>query len=223
MSYMSKRLWLLLCLLTAIGLVLLAGCGKQTADQGAGGQSSPAGQQTRLAIGGSSMGGTAYMWTSGISKIINQYVEGVYSEVQETGGSSESLTLMASGQLQMTTANNDAAYKAYRGEGTAKIDVRTLLARYPGLLHVVVPKDSPVNSLYELKGKRVSVGEVGSSVNVGNKNILEALGLRFEDFRPEFLSVEESIEALRDGDIDAWLSGASFGVPIPSLTDLATS
>ena len=93
---------------------------------------------------------------------------------------------------------------------------------YPNRMHVVTVEGRGVNSIADLKGKRVSTGSPGSATEVMAFRVLEAAGLdKDRDVKRERLSVAESVNAVKDGKIDAffWVGG----LPTASVTDLANT
>jgi uncharacterized protein len=102
------------------------------------------------------------------------------------------------------------------------VPVRTLLVLYPNRKHVVTVEGRGINTIADLKGKRVSTGSPGSATEVMAFRIIEAAGLdRDKDLRRERLGVAESTNAIKDGKIDAyfWVGG----LPTAGVTDLAAS
>ena len=74
----------------------------------------------------------------------------------------------------------------------------------------------------DLKGKRVSTGSPGSATEVMAFRLIEAAGLdKDSDMKRERLGVAESVNALKDGKIDAffWVGG----LPTAAVTDLANT
>jgi TRAP transporter TAXI family solute receptor len=74
----------------------------------------------------------------------------------------------------------------------------------------------------DLKGKRVSTGSPGSATEVMGFRVIEAAGLdKDKDMRRERLGVAESVNAVKDGKIDAffWVGG----LPTAAVTDLANT
>ncbi|TQM71923.1 sulfonate transport system substrate-binding protein [Actinomadura hallensis] len=68
---------------------------------------------------------------------------------------------------------------------------------------VVVPKDSPLRSPAELKGRRVAVAK-GSSAHYHLLSVLKKNGLGFDDIRPQYLQPADALSALTGGRVDAW-------------------
>ncbi len=69
---------------------------------------------------------------------------------------------------------------------------------------VLVPKDSPIKTVAELKGKKVAFVK-GSSANYLIVEALESAGLKFSDIQPALLSPADARAAFTKGSIDAWV------------------
>lgn len=208
-----NRFRVLLAVTLAILLVLVvAGCGGQ------GG-----GKVQRLSIATGSTGGTYYPYGGAMAGIINKHVQGVEATAEVTGASVENARLLDSNEAQIALMMNDVVYHAIKGEQAFNkpIELRTLFAMYPHFFHVVTLKDSKVNSMADLKGKKVSVGAPGSGTETMANQVLNALGLSYDQFQVFRLSFTENTEALRDKVIDVGIW--SVGPPTSSIMDLATT
>jgi TRAP transporter TAXI family solute receptor len=89
-------------------------------------------------------------------------------------------------------------------------------------MHVVSIEGRGVTKMADLKGKRVSTGSPGSATEVMAFRVIEAAGLdKDSDMKRERLGVAESVNAIKDGKIDAffWVGG----LPTASVTDLANT
>ena len=69
---------------------------------------------------------------------------------------------------------------------------------------VLVPKDSPIRTIAELKGKKVAFGKGSSAQNVTIKALATG-GLGFKDIVPTYLSPADATAAFNGGNIDAWV------------------
>jgi TRAP transporter TAXI family solute receptor len=142
-----------------------------------------------------------------------------------TGGSVDNLKLIGTGKPYLGFSMTDAALDAARGEDKfkgQKVPLRTLAILYPNRMHVVSVEGTGVNSMKDLKGKRVSTGSPGSATEVMAFRVIEAAGLdKDKDMRRERLGVAESVNALKDKKIDAffWVGG----LPTAAVTDLAAT
>ncbi|MDO5648124.1 TAXI family TRAP transporter solute-binding subunit [Paracoccus sp. (in: a-proteobacteria)] len=180
-------------------------------------------QELSIATGGT--GGVYFPLGGGISELINRHVEGRTATAEVTGASVENVALIARDNSDIAFALADTVYQAYNGqgqfEGRALSNLRALGAVYPNVVQIVTTANSGIDSLDDLKGRRVSVGAPGSGTEISAKQILEANGITYADFSPERLNFNETADALRDGDIVAgfW----SVGPPTSSIMNLAAT
>lgn len=69
---------------------------------------------------------------------------------------------------------------------------------------IVVPKDSPIRSVAELKGRKVALNK-GSNVHYLLVRLLEKSGLKYTDVQPVFLPPADARAAFERGAVDAWV------------------
>jgi TRAP transporter TAXI family solute receptor len=103
-----------------------------------------------------------------------------------------------------------------------KVPLRTLLVVYPNRMHVVTIEGTGIETLADLKGKRVSTGSPGSATEIMASRAIEAIGLdKDKDMHRERLGVAESVNAITDKRIDAffWVGG----IPTAAIANLATT
>ncbi|MDH4616542.1 TAXI family TRAP transporter solute-binding subunit [Brevibacillus sp. AY1] len=224
---MKKRSLLLsLTLLLTVSLVTACGGGGNagggnTGGGSAGGSNDPS--QLVIATGGT--GGTYYPLGGGMADHITKNA-GVTATAQSTGASAENVRLLRDKQADIAFIQNDIAEYAVNGtamfEQDGKIDAfQALGALYDETIQIVVSADSNINSVADLKGKRVSVGAPGSGTEMNAQQILEAYGLKFEDTQLQRLSFADSANAIQDGQLDAAFQTA--GTPTAAITELAAT
>ncbi len=153
-------------------------------------------------------------------------VEGLIASAVSSRGSVDNVNAINSGLRNSGFAQSDVAYWAYTGTGTMEgkapaKDLRTIAALFEEHIHLVALADSGINSVADLKGKRVSLDEPGSGTYVDAKLILEAAGLSTSDVTAEALKGGAASEALRNGKIDAFFVVA--GYPTGSLVELSSA
>lgn len=68
---------------------------------------------------------------------------------------------------------------------------------------ILVPKNSPIQSVKDLKGKRIALNK-GSNVHYLLVKALEHAGLKYEEIKPEFLPPSDARAAFESGKVDAW-------------------
>ncbi len=182
-------------------------------------------QQQNIAIATGGTGGVYYPMGGGMANVLSKHLPGVEATARVTGGSVDNLKLIGSQQSEVALTMVDAALTALKGEDKFKgspVDVRTLMVLYPNRMHVVSVEGRGINTMADLKGKRVSTGSPGSATEVMAFRVIEAAGLdRDKDMKRERLGVAESTNALKDGKIDAyfWVGG----LPTAAVTDLGAT
>jgi TRAP transporter TAXI family solute receptor len=180
-------------------------------------------QNISVATGGT--GGVYYPMGGGIAAVLSKSVPGMQATAEVTGGSVDNLKLIGSGKPYIGFTMTDAGLDAYRGEDKFKgnkVALKTLMILYPNRMHVVSVEGRGINKMSDLKGKRVSTGSPGSATEVMAFRLIEAAGLNKDsDVKRERLGVAESVNAIKDGKIDAffWVGG----LPTAGVTDLANS
>src|SRR6185369_15212273 len=175
--------------------------------------------QTRIVMAGSSSGGTAHLYFASLAPLLNKYIPGMEASAR-TGGAVENVALLERGSVQVAVAGPGDAQTVLGADGLAKTRIRTLFAMFHIPFHIVVPKDSPIQSFADLKGKRVSVGiRAGGEANLFLR-LVELFGMKENDFRLEFLGKGEGVNAYKDGAVDAMTFLCPL--PCPIVTELAT-
>jgi len=170
-------------------------------------------------------GGSNYIQAGGIVKVAEKYMENTVATVQPTGGDLEMIRLLDQRKGDFAFVMLNSAFQAYNGgEPFDKVydDVRTFLVGQSAMMHLVVPANSSIQSVPDLKGKRVSIGTPGSScANYMTPRILEAFGMTLDDIRPQQISMNDTVAALKDGTLDA---GFFYLIPpAPAITDLSST
>tara|TARA_Y100000031_G_scaffold131320_1_gene151575 strand:+ start:808 stop:1785 length:978 start_codon:yes stop_codon:yes gene_type:complete len=141
-------------------------------------------------------------------------------------GSVDNVNAIISGLRNSGFAQSDVAYWAYTGTGTMEgkapaKDLRTIAALFEEHIHLVALKKSNINSVKDLKGKRVSLDEPGSGTYVDAKLILDSNGLSTNDIKAEALKGKAATDALRNGKVDAIFVVA--GYPTGAIVELASA
>jgi len=176
-----------------------------------------------LSIGSCPVGCTAYTWSAGIAEVINNNVEGVRVTAEETKGYVANIKLMQKDQIEISMATSLSSYQAYAAtgpyEGSEKGAILSWMAIAPVAMHVITLKDGPVQSLADLKGKRVGMGQPGGVSMLDADAMMKTLGLTPDtDFEPFRIRLGGMADGLADGNLDAALWNGSF--PLPPVVKL---
>ncbi|HVL77200.1 MAG TPA: TAXI family TRAP transporter solute-binding subunit [Noviherbaspirillum sp.] len=182
-------------------------------------------QFINVLTGGTS--GVYYPLGVALTQIYGKALPGAKSTVQATKASAENLNLLQAGRGEIAFTLGDALSDAWNGNEEAGFKaplkrLRGVAGIYPNYIQIVASADSGVRTLADLKGKRISVGAPRSGTELNARAILKAAGMSYSDFaKVEYLPFGESVELMKNRQLDATLQSAGLGVA--SLRDLATS
>ncbi len=208
--------------LTALALgavIALAACGgeRQTGDDDhyKGG---------RLSIATGNTTGVYYQIGGGYADLLSRDLPGYQVTAEATGASIENIQRIVRGDSDIAFTLADAAADAATGRSPfdAPQPIRALARIYSNYTHVIVRADANIDSVADMKGKRVSTGSPNSGTEAIALRLLKAAGLNPDtDIDKQALSLPETVQGMKDGTIDAlfW----SGGLPTAGITDLVTS
>jgi TRAP transporter TAXI family solute receptor len=151
-------------------------------------------------------------------------VQGLIAVAQASAGSIDNIRRISSGEFDSGLAQADVAFAAYTAAGPFAgeppvTSLRAIAHLYSEFVHIVVPADSPVKSVADLKGKRVSVGVEGSGTLFDIRLILDAYGIKPADVAEIYEQPEPSADRLVDGGLDAMVM--TGGPPLGVIADMA--
>jgi len=224
-----RRTTILIGVLLAMGV---AGCGgRQTPGPAA---EAPTGgpvdctvkADTRISIATGNTTGVYYSVGNAlaeqVTKATGSKVKATAAETQASVGNIQSLD---KGDYQVAFSLFDTATDAVQGTGSfdgKPVKVQALGRIYDNSTHVVVRTDAGINTLADLRGKRVSTGSPKSGTEVIAQRLLKAAGLDPEqDIQPQRLELGKTTEAMKAGTIDGFVW--SGGLPTTGVTDLFTT
>lgn len=182
-------------------------------------------QFINILTGGTS--GIYYPIGVALSEIYAETISDARPSVQSTKASVENLNLLQGGKGEIALALGDSVLAAWKGDEEAGFKapldkLRGIAGVYPNFVQVVASQDSGITTLADLKGKRLSVGAAKSGTELNARAILGAAGIAYDDLgKVEYLPFAESVELMKNRQLDATLQSAGLGVA--SIRDLATS
>ena len=182
-------------------------------------------QFINILTGGQS--GVYYPMGVALSQIYAKSIPNVRATAQVTKASAENLNLLQAGRGELALALADSVSDAWKGEAEAgfpkKLDkLRGLSGTYSNYIQIVANADAGIKTLADLKGKRISVGAAKSGTELNARAIFKAAGLSYADMaKVEYLPFGESVELIKNRQLDATLQSAGLGVA--SIRDLSTS
>jgi TRAP transporter TAXI family solute receptor len=206
-------------LLTLAMLATLAiGCGSsESGDQTPQAQT----QYINIATGGTA--GTYFPLGGAMAEILNSNIPGVNATAEATNASVANVNLLNGGSVQLAFIQNDISY--YASEGVEMFadnqvsGLQALATLYPETVQIITLDKSGINTVADMKGKRIAVGAAGSGVEANARQILAANGITYDDINVQYLSFAEAANGLKDGNIDAGFITAGF--PTAAIQDIA--
>jgi TRAP transporter TAXI family solute receptor len=187
----------------------------------------PASAQTFINVLTGGTSGVYYPLGVALSEIYGAGIEGARAQVQATKASVENLNLLQQGKGEIAFSLGDSVQMGWEGNTEAgfpgKLDrLRGVAAIYPNYIQIVASAESGIKSLADLKGRSLSVGAPASGTELNARAIFKAAGLSYQDLgKIEYLPFAESVELIKNRQLDATLQSAGLGVA--SIRDLATS
>jgi TRAP transporter TAXI family solute receptor len=172
-------------------------------------------------------GGVYYPLGVALSKIYAQHIKAAKPSVQSTKASVENLNLLNQGKGEIAFTLGDSLADAWKGNAEvgfkAKLTkLRTLAAIYPNYVQIAALKSAGIKTLADLKGKRMSVGAPKSGTELNARAIFAAAGMSYKDLgKIEYLPFNESVELMKNRQLDATLISAGLGVS--AIRDLCVS
>jgi uncharacterized protein len=168
---------------------------------------------TFITIGTGGITGVYYPTGGAIAKIVNKKRKeyGIRCTVESTGGSVFNVNAIMSGDLEFGVVQSDRQYQAIHGSpnsewaGKPQKDLRAVFSIHPESITLVAAVDANINTILDLKGKKVNIGNPGSGQRQNSIDALTAVGLDYEkDLQAEGIKAAESAGLLQDGRIDAF-------------------
>jgi len=179
---------------------------------------------TQLSIATAGTTGVFYAYGGALASVVGKHVPEISMTAESTGGTVENMKMLSKGQADLATASADVVHEAYTEFASSKhfkekVDMYALFNMYQQPHHIVTLQGSGVNDIADIRGERVVVGAPGSGTEVKTRMLLDSLDITYRDFRPEFLTFAEGVEALQDGTVEATFLGVNY--PAPAIMSLA--
>ncbi|OXM60399.1 TAXI family TRAP transporter solute-binding subunit [Amycolatopsis vastitatis] len=210
----------------AVLALAVTGCGgKQQTDQAApgGAQSCEAGEG-RITIATGNSGGVYYVLGGGLAQLISNNTK-LRATAAETGASVQNIQQLVAGNYDVAFSLADTAADAVNGKGSfagKPQKIQALSRIYPNSTQVLVRTDSGIDSVADMKGKRISTGSPKSGTEVIANRLLQAAGLKPEsDVQAQRLDLAKTADGMKAGTLDGLVW--SGGLPTAQITDITTA
>ncbi|MBP2079936.1 TAXI family TRAP transporter solute-binding subunit [Oceanobacillus polygoni] len=215
-----RNKWIVLLCVGLLSIVLVA-CGDEGTTENQGDEDA-AGLETNIltiATGGAS--GPYNIIATTLADIYTTTFD-VNSRTQTTGASAENLNLMADGKVEMAFVMSDAVSQALNGEASFPEPlegISQIANLYPNVVQIVARTDAGIETIEDLVGKRIAVGDQGSGVELNARALLNGHGITYDDLQVDYLGYAEASDGLTAGRIDA--AFLTSGLPNASVLELS--
>ncbi|RRR78399.1 MAG: TAXI family TRAP transporter solute-binding subunit [Candidatus Viridilinea halotolerans] len=177
----------------------------------------------RLAFGGGPVGGVFQVYADALSLIINEGVPSIDLTAEGTGGSAENLRSVNSGERDFGIVYAGDVALGAQGvlpeDPTQYTNVMPVAPLYGGVIHLVVSQSSGIETVADLPGKRIALGNAGSGAALSAERFFTHMGL-MEQVQVEYLGYSQAAAAMGDGQLDGFWILAGF--PNSSVTEAST-
>lgn len=208
-------------LAACVVLALCAGC--QVASTDPSSTQPNANDMTYISIGTGGVTGTYYPMGGAIAELISQNVVGYNCTAESTGGTGENIQLISNGQVELALCDASTVYQAQTGTGAFEDDQKKDLVAITALYNEavqIVTLDPSIQTIADLRGKRVAVGAAGSGTEIMARSLLNLADLNYEEIQVDYLGFSDAASGLKDRTIDAAIIWA--GIPTSGILELGT-
>ncbi len=229
---MKKKLALALALM--LGLTMI-GCGGTAAAPAAApaapaaSEAAPAaapaasGEKVNLVLATGGTSGTYYAVGGVLQTVLGPKLELSNITVESTGASVANVNMITDGEAQIAILQSDVINYAHEGTNAFEGEVEDNALWVAGIYNetVQILAKPGINTVSDLKGKTVCVGDVGSGTEINAWQVLSAAGLTKDDVNAVNGSFQDGVDQLKDGKIDAAFTVA--GAPTTAIVEYATT
>ncbi|MCQ2091522.1 MAG: TAXI family TRAP transporter solute-binding subunit [Fibrobacter sp.] len=177
-------------------------------------------EKTNIRFGSGNKGGLYDQFAATFTAKFNSEHQDLQIFAKNTAGSAANIRLIEEGFIDLGIVQADIL-QDYLMHSRLVSAISAVAGLYTESIQIVVSADSDIQSVADLTGKKVSVGEGESGVLRNAEIILEAYGIALEKIDAKHLSFKNAASALKAGEIDAFFCTA--GIPTPSISELAAS
>lgn len=178
-----------------------------------------------MSFGSAPPGGAFFVVGGALTEVLNEIggARGWQVTNEATSGSQENIRRLVGGELDFALSNSAITYHAVRGsEGWDRpYPVRSVMTLAANVALFIAPRSAGVNTIQDLRGKRVVIGPAGAGFEFFVQPLLRAHGLSYDDFTPLNATQAAAVDMLADGSASAAFIGGA--VPTASITQAAAS
>src|SRR5580704_585333 len=154
-----------------------------------------------LAAGASS--GESYILGHALKTVVERHYPKIRIDLLETGGTVENLKMLEDGRAQLAAAQSDIPPGP---------KARAVAVLYDDTFQLLVPKNSQVQSLADLQGRRIALAQSGGQFQ-SFLRVVEHFGLSREDFQSVGEDDQAAAGAFLNGQTEAIFRVRAIGDP----------
>lgn len=166
--------------------------------------------------------GVYHTFGSVIAQVITNQSDGKLTITpQISEASEENIRVLSTNDADLAIIQSDVAHHAYHGTGIFKErypHLRAIARLYHEYLHVCASKKSNVQTIIDFKGKKVSVGNKGSGIELNCRQIFHIFGIDYSKLKPRFLTLHETTEQFINNQLDCFIM--TIGIPNKVMQDI---
>ncbi len=167
-------------------------------------------QKSFLVIGGGDETGVYYQVVLGVCKLVNEKMgsQGYNCVGNQALGSVMNIKSLWANILDFGVVQSDHNWQAYNGKekwkGRPYEGLRSVFSIYTETVMLVTRVDAGIRSVNDLRGKRVSIGNLGSGTHENALDVLRVYGMDWRDISDRELEAHDAVRALWKKKIDAF-------------------
>lgn len=177
-------------------------------------------EKQNIRFGSGNKGGLYDQFAATFTAKFNSEHQDLQILAKNTAGSAANIRLLEEGFIDLGIVQADVLQDYFMRNRMVSA-IAAVAGLYTESIQIVVSADSDIQSVADLVGKKVSIGEEESGVLRNAEIILETYGIAPEKIDAKHLSFKDAAAALKAGEIDAFFCTA--GIPTPSISELAAS
>ena len=163
-----------------------------------------------LRIGTASLGGNFFPMGAALATVIDQHVPDIKATAQASSGSAFNMTAIQDGEQEMAVCQGPAVSSAVASGKTP--DVRTIANYSATPQHIMVRLGANIKTVADFKGKKMEMLAAGDGVEVSTRKVLSALGMAWEDIKPEYSGNRvQAASRLKTGQVDGIIDATGLG------------
>ena len=160
-----------------------------------------------MTVGTGSTGGAYYPIGVAIAEVLTSKL-GTQATAEVTGGSLDNLRLINDGDCDLGIAQGNNMMDAFNGTGdyvdNAYENINAMFGGLSkGFFQVVVLDNSPIQTMADLKGKKVCMGPAGNAAIILADIVWGKYGFSTNDIKATYVAYDDGISQLEDGNVDA--------------------